>query len=305
MQNWSLPEVLISKPKRSCSSTQWLQIGRGQPVQCPCVAGFRVSLKNSQIEYNREWSLQVHGRTCNNQYSRYYKRGDTRTWVPSKKQHVEGRLFGPYLEQFVAKLQGIVAGSQIGRGWVGDETLDIGEGQIRRAVGSGWPAACTELGVRRHKGCISDQLVHRGMHGGCSTGNGARGWQGSAAVPGTASAGSAVVSRNGARDGLCGDGRGFPSRSWSGSGMEMARPWGRGAADFWARPRGRRSGRAHRRSRTGLLRCLGTGMAAAGSAGMAGKASAGSTDGFCRVSGCGDGGCGNGAWVCGDGGVFL
>ena len=35
-----------------------------------------------------------------------YKRGDTRTYVPNNKQHVEGRLFGPYLEQFRRKATG-------------------------------------------------------------------------------------------------------------------------------------------------------------------------------------------------------
>jgi hypothetical protein len=219
----------------------------------------------------------------------------------------------------ITKLQGIAASSQIGRGWVGDETLYIGEGQIRRAVGSGDQRhAQMLLGVRRHKGCISDQLVHRGMHGGCSTGNGTRecgsrgthGWRGSAAVPGMARASSAVVSENGARDGLCGDGCRFPSRSWSGSGMgrqrsgmEMARPRGRGAADFWAWPRGRGSGLVALGSSALRDRAsaLGTGMTAAGMAGMSAAGLADGVYGVCRVGGCGDGGCGNDTWVDGNG----
>jgi hypothetical protein len=102
---------------------------------------------------------------------------------------------------------------------VGDETIDIGEGQIRGRLGWGDPAA-------------------EGLHL-------RPGWLGSGTVPGTARAGSAMVSGNSARgvggDGGCGH-----------SGM-------------------------------GLLRRLGTGMAAAG------------ISGCCRIGGCcgATGECGN------------
>jgi hypothetical protein len=172
------------------------------------------------------------------------------------------------------------------------------------------------------------------MHGGCSAGNGAsgcgsrgtRGCRGSTAVPGMHEQvrrwfpGMARATDCAAPStGLCGDGCRFLSQSWSSlgmgrwrSGMGMARPQGRGTADFWARQisgcgreveaRGSSALGARRRSGMGLRR-LGTGVGVQGrgwrlrgrAAGSAGMADAG--------SGCGVGG--NGVWVGGDGGVFL
>jgi hypothetical protein len=93
------------------------------------------------------------------------------------------------------------------------------------------------------------QARDTGLCGGECGSRGMRGWRGLAAVPGTARAGSAVVSGNDVHDRLC------RAQCWlvqqrvaglwdgasalgTGMGMGMARPRGRGEADFWAWGRG-------------------------------------------------------------------
>jgi hypothetical protein len=186
------------------------------------------------------------------------------------------------------------------------------------------------LGVRLHKGCISDQLVHRGMHGGCSAGNGAsgcgsrgtRGCRGSTVVPrmharvrrwfpGMARATDCAVpvpacaargvdfyrGRGRARGwGVDAQGWGW---GWRGREVEARQISWRGRE---VEARGSSTLGARRRLGMGLRR-LGTGVGVQGrewrlqgrAVGSAGMADAG--------LGCGVGG--NGVWVGGDGGVFL